>query len=180
MAFKRSPDDLDVMTYEPTRGDPAWRDRLGSGPNGAVLLAVIVATVAVAHGIVLGLLEPPGHHSMTMAELSIVLWAGTSIVAACGLAVLGWAYLSVVDHLATLPRVDLEILPEDERQVLTPIVETPGITQVEVVARTDYSDAKVSQTLKSLRERGLVYREPQGRTYRLYPGTVVGDAANDD
>jgi DNA-binding IclR family transcriptional regulator len=47
------------------------------------------------------------------------------------------------------------------------------MTQQEVVARSGFSDAKVSQTLKGLRERGLVYREPQGRTYRLYPGELL-------
>lgn len=70
----------------------------------------------------------------------------------------------------TGPRINVSILPEDERQVLDPILADPGLTQIEVTDRTGLSKAKVSQTLTDLRERGLVYRESQGRTYRLYPG----------
>ena len=67
----------------------------------------------------------------------------------------------------------LAFLPEDERRVIDPILESPGLTQVEVRGRSDFSKAKVSQTVSKLEDRGLIYREKQGRTYRVYPGELL-------
>lgn len=66
----------------------------------------------------------------------------------------------------------LELLPEDERRVIEPVIGSPGLTQIEVADRSDFSKSKVSKALKELEGRGLVYREPQGRTYRVYPGEL--------
>ena len=63
----------------------------------------------------------------------------------------------------------LEVLPEDERRVLEPVVEEPGITQIALRDRSEFSKSKVSQTVTDLEKRGLLYRERQGRTYRVYP-----------
>ncbi|MWV64817.1 MarR family transcriptional regulator [Halorubrum sp. JWXQ-INN 858] len=63
----------------------------------------------------------------------------------------------------------LTYLPEDERRILRPIIESPGITQIELRDRSDFSKSKVSQTVSDLEKRGLLYRESQGRTYRVYP-----------
>ncbi|MFC3959491.1 helix-turn-helix transcriptional regulator [Halovivax cerinus] len=63
----------------------------------------------------------------------------------------------------------LDLLPDDERRVLEPVLESPGVTQIELRDRSDFSKSKVSQTLSALEERGLLYRERQGRTYRIYP-----------
>lgn len=67
----------------------------------------------------------------------------------------------------------LAIFPDDERQVLEPIIKSPGLTQVELRGRSDFSKAKVSQTVSALEDRGLIYREKQGRTYRVYPGELL-------
>lgn len=67
----------------------------------------------------------------------------------------------------------LEYLPEDERRVLEPVLDSPGLTQVELRGRSDFSKAKVSQTVSELEDRGLIYREKQGRTYRIYPGELL-------
>lgn len=67
----------------------------------------------------------------------------------------------------------LTFLPEDERRVVEPVLESPGLTQVELRARSDFSKAKVSQTVSELEDRGLVYREKQGRTYRVFPGELL-------
>ncbi|KTG30461.1 helix-turn-helix transcriptional regulator [Haloferax profundi] len=67
------------------------------------------------------------------------------------------------------PRL-LDVLPEDERRVLEPILTSPGITQIELRDRSNFSKSKVSQTVSELEQRGLLYRERQGRTYRIYPG----------
>lgn len=67
----------------------------------------------------------------------------------------------------------LDILPEDERRVINPVLESPGLTQVELRGRSDFSKAKVSQTVSELEDRGLLYREQQGRTYRVYPGELL-------
>lgn len=64
----------------------------------------------------------------------------------------------------------LDMLPEDERRIIEPIRESPGLTQVELRGRSNFSKAKVSQTVSDLENRGLIYREKQGRTYRVYPG----------
>ncbi len=63
----------------------------------------------------------------------------------------------------------LDLLPDDERRVLKPVLDSPGITQIELRDRSDFSKSKVSQTVSELEERGLLYREPQGRTYRIFP-----------
>ena len=67
------------------------------------------------------------------------------------------------------PREPLELLPDDERRILQPIVDSPGLTQIELRDRASFSKSKVSQTVTDLEKRGLLYREPQGRTYRIYP-----------
>ncbi|EMA58415.1 helix-turn-helix transcriptional regulator [Halorubrum lipolyticum] len=63
----------------------------------------------------------------------------------------------------------LDLLPEDERRVLRPVLSSPGITQIELRDRSEFSKSKVSQTVSALEKRGLLYRERQGRTYRVYP-----------
>jgi len=63
----------------------------------------------------------------------------------------------------------LDLLPDDERRILEPIVSSPGITQIELRDRSNFSKSKVSQTVSALERRGLLYRERQGRTYRIYP-----------
>lgn len=63
----------------------------------------------------------------------------------------------------------LDVLPDDERRILEPVLESPGLTQIEVRDRSGFSKSKVSQTITDLEERGLLYRERQGRTYRVYP-----------
>ena len=63
----------------------------------------------------------------------------------------------------------LDVLPDDEERILEPVIESPGITQVEVRDRSGFSRSKVSQTVTDLEKRGLLYRERQGRTYRIYP-----------
>lgn len=63
----------------------------------------------------------------------------------------------------------LDLLPDDERRVLEPVLNSPGITQIKLRDRSEFSKSKVSQTVSGLEERGLVYRERQGRTYRVYP-----------
>ena len=63
----------------------------------------------------------------------------------------------------------LDLLPEDERRILEPVLSSPGITQIELRDRSDFSKSKVSQTVSDLETRGLLYRERQGRTYRVYP-----------
>ena len=69
----------------------------------------------------------------------------------------------------------LTFLPDDEQRVLEPILESPGLTQVELRGRSDFSKAKVSQAVSELEDRGLIYRERQGRTYRIYPGELLKD-----
>ncbi|WP_306059357.1 helix-turn-helix transcriptional regulator [Natronococcus wangiae] len=76
------------------------------------------------------------------------------------------------NDLDAAPR-PLTIFPDDERQVLEPIIKSPGLTQVELRGRSDFSKAKVSQTVSALEDRGLIYREKQGRTYRVYPGELL-------
>lgn len=63
----------------------------------------------------------------------------------------------------------LDVLPDDERRVLEPVVESPGLTQIALRDRSGFSKSKVSQTASELEKRGLIYREKQGRTYRIYP-----------
>ena len=65
------------------------------------------------------------------------------------------------------------MLPDDERRIIEPIIDSPGLTQVELRGRSDFSEAKVSQTVSKLEDRGLIHREKQGLTYRAYPGELL-------
>lgn len=71
----------------------------------------------------------------------------------------------------------LDVLRDDERRILEPVIESPGLTQIKVRDRSGFSKSKVSQTITDLEERGLLYREPQGRTYRVYPAEDVDERA---
>lgn len=167
------------MIHEPTGAGSPASNRLAAVPNAVALAAAILAVVAGVHGAAHVLLASASHPQVSTESVLIALWGLTTLAALGGFAVLGRAYTSLVGRLDAEPEADVAILPEDERRILDPILETPGVTQVEVVARSGFSDAKVSQTLKALRERGLVERETQGRTYRLYPGRVLDDAAGE-
>ncbi|MCU4717104.1 helix-turn-helix transcriptional regulator [Halapricum hydrolyticum] len=79
------------------------------------------------------------------------------------------------DQTDQLARQVLDLLPDDERRILEPVVESPGITQIALRDRSNFSKSKVSQTVSELEKRGLLYREKQGRTYRVYPGDDLGD-----
>ncbi len=73
---------------------------------------------------------------------------------------------------AVPPAERAEILadfPADERRIIDPILASPGLTQVDVRDRSDFSKSKVSQTVTDLEDRGLIRRERDGRTYRIYP-----------
>lgn len=72
----------------------------------------------------------------------------------------------------------LDLLPEDERRILEPVLTSPGLTQIELRDRSDFSKSKVSQTVSALEKRGLLYRERQGRTYRVYPSDDLRDDPN--
>lgn len=70
----------------------------------------------------------------------------------------------------------LQYLPEDERRVLEPVIDSPGVTQIEIRDRANFSKSKVSQTLSELEGRGLIYKEKQGRTFRVYPGVELDES----
>jgi uncharacterized membrane protein len=72
----------------------------------------------------------------------------------------------------------LDLLPDDERRILKPVLASPGLTQIELRDRSDFSKAKVSQTVTDLEKRGLLYRERQGRTYRVYPADSLETQLN--
>lgn len=69
----------------------------------------------------------------------------------------------------------LDVLPEDERKILEPVIDSPGLTQIQVRDRSGFSKSKVSQTVTDLEARGLLYRERQGRTYRVYPADDIDE-----
>ena len=71
----------------------------------------------------------------------------------------------------------LDLLPDDECRILEPVVSSPGVTQIALRDRSGFSKSKVSQTVSDLEARGLLYRERQGRTYRVYPSDdlLAGD-----
>ncbi|MEF8975524.1 MAG: MarR family transcriptional regulator [Halapricum sp.] len=73
----------------------------------------------------------------------------------------------------------LDILPEDERRILEPVVDSPGLTQIALRDRSDFSKSKVSQTVSDLEKRGLLYREKQGRTYRVFPDDDLAGRTED-
>jgi len=81
---------------------------------------------------------------------------------------------------STPSRQLLDLLPDDERRILQPIIDSPGLTQIELRDRASFSKSKVSQTVTDLEKRGLLYREPQGRTYRIYPSDDLSTASTEN
>ncbi len=55
-----------------------------------------------------------------------------------------------------------------EQQVLNAVKEQDGITQSTLRLRVDMSKAKLSQVLSGLEKKGLVKREPQGKSLAVY------------
>jgi len=64
--------------------------------------------------------------------------------------------------------VILSALNTDEQTVLKVIKAQPGIPQNTLRLKTDFSKAKLSTMLKGLENRGLIAKEPDGKTYRIY------------
>jgi len=59
-------------------------------------------------------------------------------------------------------------LDENERKVLKAIKEQNGITQNTLKLKTNLSKAKVSQVLSSFERKGLIKRQPEGKTYSVH------------
>ncbi len=64
--------------------------------------------------------------------------------------------------------VMLSALNTDEQTALKVIKAQPGIPQNTLRLKTDFSKAKLSMMLKDLESRGLIKKEPEGKTYRVY------------
>ena len=60
------------------------------------------------------------------------------------------------------------LLSDNERKVLHAIREREGISQYLLRVRTDLSKATISQILATFEKRGLIKREPDGKTYAVY------------
>ena len=57
--------------------------------------------------------------------------------------------------------------------MLSPVLESPGSTQITLRDRSNFSKAKASQTVSTLEKRGLIERERQEWIYRIYPGASL-------
>jgi DNA-binding transcriptional ArsR family regulator len=56
------------------------------------------------------------------------------------------------------------VLPADERKVVKVLIEKTSMAQQDIVHLTGLSKLKVSRVVKRLEERGVVKKEPYGRT----------------
>ncbi len=63
-----------------------------------------------------------------------------------------------------------KVLDRDESLIINIIKEHEGVTQDSLRFKTGFSKAKISLILKELEEKGIVYRERFGKTYKLYIG----------
>lgn len=59
-------------------------------------------------------------------------------------------------------------LNKEELQILTAVRQQQGITQATLKLRVDMSKAKLSAVLKELENRGIIKREPDGRTNKIF------------
>ena len=62
----------------------------------------------------------------------------------------------------------LSTFSDDEKKVLTSIREQEGITQSTLRFRTDISKATLSLMLKHFEEKGIISRNPSGKTNKIY------------
>lgn len=62
------------------------------------------------------------------------------------------------------------VMDKDESLIINIIKEHEGITQDSLRFKTGFSKAKISIILKELENKGIIYRERFGKTYRLYLG----------
>ena len=63
-----------------------------------------------------------------------------------------------------------KVMDKDESLIINIIREHEGITQDSLRFKTGFSKAKISLILKELENKGIIYRERFGKTYRLYIG----------
>ena len=59
-------------------------------------------------------------------------------------------------------------MDEHEKKVLMAIKEQDGITQSTLKFRADLSKAKISQILTDFEKKGLIARNPKGKTYEVF------------
>ncbi len=65
-------------------------------------------------------------------------------------------------------KVPITVLTEDEKRVIRPIKDHGGeITQDQLPALTSFSRPKISRVISDLVERGVLSKEPQGRTQKI-------------
>lgn len=62
----------------------------------------------------------------------------------------------------------LSVLNEQEKRVLEVIMEKDGIKQRDIVKATAFSKAKVSRIIADLEKRGILKKEPIGRTNKIF------------
>lgn len=62
----------------------------------------------------------------------------------------------------------IESLTEDEREVFEILLEEEDMLQKDIVDESEYSKAKISGVISSLEEEGLVTKEKEGRSNRIY------------
>ncbi|MBU2559850.1 hypothetical protein KKA03_03055 [archaeon] len=82
------------------------------------------------------------------------------------LGLLGFASISQIKKARD--RVSYTLLTRDEEKVVKTIIEAGGeITQDQLPERTGFSRPKVSRTVSDLEGRGILSKEPDGRTQKL-------------
>lgn len=62
----------------------------------------------------------------------------------------------------------IDSLTEDEREVFMILMEEEDMLQKDIVDESEYSKAKISGVISSLEEEGLVTKEKEGRSNRIY------------
>lgn len=62
----------------------------------------------------------------------------------------------------------IDSLTEDEREVFEILMEEEDMLQKDIVDESEYSKAKISGVISSLEEEGLIMKEKEGRSNRIY------------
>lgn len=62
----------------------------------------------------------------------------------------------------------IDSLPEDERDILDLLKASDDMLQKDIVDQSEYSKAKISGVVSSLEEKGIIRKEKEGRSNRIY------------
>ncbi len=142
-----------------------------------IAILIFIGTVVILSS--LSYIYSPMARHMGMMGMMGVTFSSYSLI--LGLLAV-FVYLSLTSGKEKVEKTEVEkqgqdlvdviekVLDKDESLIINIIKEHEGVTQDSLRFKTGFSKAKISLILKELENKGIIYRERFGKTYKLYIG----------